>query len=88
MIYRSYVRWPDQRVADKTVTPWAGVAEQAFRLVLRRGKLGIYGDGAVAVLTMRDETGRAHGLEHVPLGPDVDERMTIHIQPEGGSEKN
>ncbi len=49
MMYRIYVRWPDQTVTDKTATEDGEIAEQAFRKLLVRSDL--VGTPAGAALT-------------------------------------
>ena len=56
-MYRIYLKWPDQRVSDKTVTGNPDVAEIAFRALLARRDL--VGKLVVAVLSLNN-----HGLEY------------------------
>lgn len=56
-MYRIYLKWPDQRVSDKTVTGNPDVAETAFRALLARQDL--VGKLVVAVLSLNNR-----GLEY------------------------
>lgn len=49
-MYRVYLRWPGQRVSDKTVTPSPQIAEAAFRELLSRTDL--VGQRVAAVLSL------------------------------------
>ena len=57
MPYRIYLKWPDSRVSDKTVTGNPEVAEAAFRELLARSDL--VGKLVVAVLSLDNR-----GLEY------------------------
>lgn len=52
ILYRIYLRWPDQRVTDKTNTTSAGVAETAFRELLSRTDLIDAAADVAAVLSL------------------------------------
>jgi hypothetical protein len=39
MTYRVYLRWPDQKVSDKTVTEDRAIAELAFKILVARTDL-------------------------------------------------
>ena len=56
-MYRIYLKWPDQRVSEKTVTGNPEVAETAYRALLARKDL--VGKLVVAVLSLNN-----HGLEY------------------------
>lgn len=49
-MYKIYLRWPAQRVSDKTSTESPGIAEAAFRELLKRKDL--VGQGVAAVLSL------------------------------------
>lgn len=49
-MYRVYLRWPDQRVSDKTITGNPNVAETAFRALL--GRTDLVGKKVAAVLSL------------------------------------
>ena len=51
-MYRIYLRWPDQRVSEKTVTGNPNVAEAAFRALL--GRSDLVGQKAAAVLSLNN----------------------------------
>lgn len=51
-MYRIYLRWPDQRVSAKTVTPSPQIAEAAFRELLSRTDL--FGQKVAAVLSLNN----------------------------------
>ena len=50
MTYRVYLRWPDQRVSDKTITGNPNVAAAAFRALL--GRADLVGQKVAAVLSL------------------------------------
>lgn len=50
MTYRIYLRWPDSRVSEKTVTGNPNVAEAAFRALL--GRTDLVGQKVAAVLSL------------------------------------
>lgn len=49
-MYRIYVRWRQQRISDKTVTPSPQVAESAYRELMRRRDLWCTQSAAVLTL--------------------------------------
>lgn len=71
-MYRIYLRWPDQRVSDKTTTTSARVAEAAFRELLRRDDL--QGQRAAVVLSLDNRQ-----LEYVRLDQPVDPDMPVRL---------
>lgn len=71
-MYRIYVRWPEQRVSDKTATPSPAVAEAAFRELLRRDDL--QGQRAAVVLSLDNRQ-----LECVRLDQPVDPDMPVRL---------
>lgn len=64
MSYRIYLRWPGQRVSDKTVTASPAVAEQAFRELL--GRRDLLGQDVAAVLSLDNRQ-----LEYVRFDKDL-----------------
>ena len=50
MTYRVYLRWPNQRISDKTVTASSSEAESAFRKLLSR--FDLIGKPVAAVLSL------------------------------------
>lgn len=51
-MYRIYLKWPESRVSNKTVTPSPPIAEAAFRELLRRQDL--IGKKCAAVLSLNN----------------------------------
>lgn len=85
-MYRVYLRWPDQRVSDKTITGNSNVAEAAFRALL--GRADLVGQKVAAVLSLESRQ-----LEYCRFdqGPDWaqglkrqdDPLRLFHTDPEG-----
>lgn len=51
--HRVYVRWPDQRVSDRTSTDSSAVAKLAFSELMSKGH-GLFEDGALSILMSVD----------------------------------
>ena len=69
MPYRSYIRYPDQTVSDKTVTGNPEVAEAAFRALLKPRK-----SVTLAILSLNSRP-----LMHVRLDRPFDPEMEVKL---------
>ena len=63
-MFRVYLRWPKQRVSEKTTTQNEAIALQAFDALIRRGDLA--GKPVVAMMTHDNRPVKAHPFTKQP----------------------
>lgn len=69
MMYRVYLRWPNQRVSDKTATQDKHEADQAFHALLARSDM--IGKKAAAVMSFDNQQLKYHRFDRTKEHQDA-----------------